>query len=50
VQLFVVEWSRARVAVRSVVAPTPQPEAASRLKDATRDVSFCEVTQGVGDT
>ena len=39
-QYSAVECTRARVAVRRVVAPTPQPEPASRLKDATRDVSF----------
>ena len=35
-----VEWTRARVAVGSVVAQAPQPEPASRLSSATRDVSF----------
>ena len=35
-----VEWTRARVAIRNVVAPAPQPEPASRLRSATRDVSF----------
>ena len=39
-QYSAVECTRARVAVRNVVAPTPQPEPASRLKSATRDVSF----------
>ena len=28
------------MAIRNVVAPAPQPEPASRLKSATRDVSF----------
>ena len=28
------------MAVRNVVAPAPQPEPASRLRSATRDVSF----------
>ena len=28
------------MAVRSVVAPAPQPEPVSRLRSATRDVSF----------
>jgi len=28
------------VAVRNVVAPAPRPEPASRLRSATRDVSF----------
>jgi len=35
-----VECTRARVAIRRVVAPAPQPEPASRLRSATRDVSF----------
>jgi len=35
-----VEWSRARVATRRVVAPAHHPQAASHLKSATRDVSF----------
>jgi len=39
-QYSAVEWTRARVAVRSVVAPAPQPEPASRLRSAMRDVSF----------
>ena len=39
-QYSAVEWTRARVAVRNVVAPAPQPEPASRLRSATRDVSF----------
>jgi len=33
-------WTRDRVAVRNFVAPSPQPEPASRLRSATRDVSF----------
>jgi len=39
-QYSAVECTRARVAVRNVVAPAPQPEPASRLSSATRDVSF----------
>ena len=39
-QYSAVEWTRARVAVRNVVAPAPQPEPASRLRSATRYVSF----------
>ena len=39
-QYSAVECTRARVAVRSVVAPAPQLEPASRLTSATRDVSF----------
>jgi len=35
-----VECTGARVAIRRVVAPAPQLEPASRLKSATRDVSF----------
>jgi len=35
-----VECTRARVAVRKVVAPTPKPESANRLRSATHDVSF----------
>ena len=35
-----VECTKTRVAVRRVVAPAPQPEAASSLTSATRDVSF----------
>ena len=35
-----VACTRARVAVRSVVAPAPQPEQATRLRRATRDVRF----------
>jgi len=34
------DWARARVAVRNVVAPAPQPEPARCLRSATRDVSF----------
>jgi len=37
---YAVEWTRAKVAIRSVVAPAHQPEPASRLKSATRDVRF----------
>jgi len=39
-QYSAVEWTRARVAVLNVVAPALQPEPASRLRSATRDVSF----------
>jgi len=39
-QYSAVEWTKAMVAVRNVVAPAPQPEPASRLRSATRDVSF----------
>jgi len=39
-QYSAVEWTRARVAVRRVVAPAPQPEPASRLRSATCDVNF----------
>ena len=34
------EWIRARVAIRRVVASAPQPEPASRLWSAMRDVNF----------
>ena len=34
------EWTRAKVAVRNVFAPAPQPEPASRRKSATRAESF----------
>jgi len=47
VQYSAVEWIRARVAIRKVVASAPQPEPASR--SATRDLNFCEVTRGVGE-
>jgi len=33
-------WTRARVAIQSVVAPAPQPKPASCLRSTTRDVSF----------
>ena len=39
-QYSAVEWTRARVAICRVVAPSPQPEPASCLKSATCDVSF----------
>ena len=39
-QYSVVECIRARVAIHRVVAPAPQPEPASRLMSATRDISF----------
>jgi len=35
-----VEWTRARVAIRRVVAPAPQSVPAGRLRSATHDVSF----------
>jgi len=49
-QYYAVQWTRARVAIHSVDAPAPQPEPASRLRSVMRDVSFLQVTQGVGDT
>jgi len=39
-QYSAVECTRAWVAIRGVVATAPQPEPASRLKSATRDVSY----------
>jgi len=39
-QYSAVEWTRARVAVRRIVAPAPQSEPASRLRSATRDVNL----------
>ena len=39
-QYSAVEWTRVRVAVCNIVAPAPQPESASRFRNATRDVSF----------
>jgi len=39
-QYSAVEWTRARMAVRNVVAPAPQPETASHLRSAARNVSF----------
>jgi len=39
-QYFAVEWTRATVAARNVVARASQPEPASRLRSATSDVSF----------
>jgi len=40
-QYSAVEWTRAKVAVRNVVAPSaPQPEPVSRLKSATHEVNF----------
>jgi len=38
--LSAVEWTRAKVALRNIVVPAPQSEAASHLKSATRDVSL----------
>ena len=40
VQYSAIEYTRAKVAVRNVVVPAPQPEPASRLKSTSRDVSF----------
>ena len=34
------EWTRARAAIRRVLAPAAQPEPASRVMSATHDVSF----------
>jgi len=39
-QYSALEWTRAQVAVRNVVAPAHQLEPASRLKSVTRDVNF----------
>ena len=39
-QYSAVEWTRARVVVRNVVAPAPQLEPANRLRSAMRDVSL----------
>jgi len=39
-QYSAVECIRAKVAVRTVVTPAPQPEPASHLKSASCDVSF----------
>jgi len=39
-QYSVIECTRAKVAVRNIVAPALQPEPASRLKSVTRNVSF----------
>jgi len=41
-----VKWTRARVAVRNVVAPAPQPGPAIPLRSATRDVSFLQSDSG----
>jgi len=41
-QYIAVERTRAKVVVRNVVAPAPQPEPASRFRSATRDVSFLQ--------
>ena len=49
-QYSAVEWTRARVVVRNVVAPAPQPEPASRFRSGTRDVSFLRSDSGVGGT
>ena len=40
VLLLRVECPMARVAIRNVVAPAPQPEPGSRFRSGTRDVSF----------
>jgi len=42
VQYSAVEWTRAKVVIRSVVAPAPQPEPANRLKSAKCDVNFLQ--------
>ena len=42
-QYSAVEFTRARVAIRRVVAPAPQPEPASRLRSATRYVRFLRI-------
>ena len=39
-QYFAVEWTKAVVAICRVVAPAPQPEPASCLRNATSDISF----------
>jgi len=39
-QYSAVEWTRAKVADRNVVATAPQPEPASRFKSAMRDINF----------
>jgi len=39
-QSSIVECTSAKVPIRSVFAPAPQPEPANRLRSATRDVSF----------
>ena len=39
-QCSAVECIRARVDIRRVVAPAPQPEPANHFRSATRDVSF----------
>jgi len=44
-----VAWTRARVAIRNVVAPASQPEPACHLRSVTSESDFCEVTRGVGD-
>jgi len=45
-----VEWTRTKVAVRSVVVPVPQTEPASRLKSSTRDVNFLRSDSRCGGT
>ena len=42
-QCSAIEWTKAEVAVRNVVAPTPHPEPTSRLKGA--DVRWCVETK-----
>jgi len=50
-QYSVVECIRARVAIRRVVAPLPQPESPICIRSARHVMSAsCEVTQGGGDT
>jgi len=45
-----VEWTRAMVAIRNVVAPAPQREPASPSRVRQVMSTFCEVTRGVGET
>ena len=47
-QYSAVEWTRARLAVRNVVAPAPHQAASIRVRRVMS--ASCEVTQGVGDT
>ena len=49
-QYSAAEWIRARVAVRNVFAPAPQPKPANPSRVRQVMSTFCEVTQGVGDT
>ena len=47
-QYSAVEWTRARLAVRNVVAPAPHQAASIRVRRVMS--ASCEVTRGVGDT